>query len=77
MNTETSNPIPSDLAEIGYTNGECYDEDSGDHIGEIDLKDINGVETLPAQLSVFFNGYWYIFHAVSRYKEGEQNEKTT
>ena len=71
MNTETS----SDVAEIGYTNGECYDEDSGINIGEIDLKENStGIETLPAQLSVFFNGYWYIFHAVSRYKEGEQNE---
>mgnify|MGYP003403857338 FL=1 len=69
---ETNNNIE----DIGYSNGDLFDEDSGEYLGEIDVKDAhNGkeIDTLPAGISVFFNGYFYIFAIKGRYK-AEENE---
>lgn len=57
---ETNNEKP--LVETsGTENGDTYDEDSGDHIGFIDVGD-----SVPAQIAVVFNGYYYIFKIDSR-----------
>lgn len=69
----------SDLEDIGYNNGDCFDEDDGSYLGNLDLRDeveMKEKDTLPAKISVYFDGYFYIFQPVSRYKaqgEGEHN----
>jgi len=68
-----------EIANIDYTNGDLYDEDSGEHLGQIDVKDAHAskeIDTIPAKLSVFMNGYFYVFNMHARYKaEDESNEK--
>jgi ferric iron reductase protein FhuF len=62
--------------EIEYRNGDLFDEDSGEHLGTIDVKDAHDtkeVDTMPASLSVFMNGYFYVFTVQRRYKQGEDN----
>lgn len=56
--------------------GDCYDEDTGEYLGLLSNTQIEAgqhLATLPAQISVFYEGYWYIFKPQSRYKEGETN----
>lgn len=62
--------------QITYRNGDLYDEDNGEYLGTIDVKDAHDnkeVDTIPARLSLFMNGYFYVFTTQSRYKEGEDN----
>lgn len=46
--------------------GDTYDEDTGDFLGNLDLGIVEN--TLPAQIGIFHNGYWYIFKPQERYK---------
>lgn len=70
-----------DLEEIGYSCGDTFDEDDGGYLGNLDLRDavdMKEKETLPAKISIYFDGYFYVFQPVTRYKaqgEGEHNEE--
>jgi len=67
-----------DVADIGFTNGDLYDEDSGEHLGTFDVKDAHEgkeIDTIPASLSVYMNGYFYVYVIQRRYKEGEKDGK--
>jgi hypothetical protein len=73
INQELINAIKE---EEEYQNGDIYDEDLGEYLATIDLKgNEEKVETLPARLSLFMHGYWYIFTPVGRYKEEKDKEK--
>lgn len=55
-------------------NGDLYDEDTGEYLATIELTKeqnhptVGDAESIPASLSIFFNGYWYIYKIDSRYK---------
>lgn len=55
-------------------NGDLYDEDTGEYLATLEIAmDSQGVGkisdgSIPASLSIFFNGYWYIYKIDSRYK---------
>jgi hypothetical protein len=53
--------------------GDTYDEDTGDFLGRLTEGIEDDLTTLPAQVAVFFQGYWYIYKIDSRYKKGEEN----
>lgn len=48
--------------------GDLFDEDSGDSLGQIELDN----NTVPAKLSVFCNGYIYVYSITGRYKHEEE-----
>lgn len=59
------------------TDGDTYDEDTGRYLETLEI-----AEGLPAQISIFYQGYWYVFKPSSRYKheqvsltDAEQVEK--
>lgn len=58
------------------TNGDAYDEDEGTYLGQL-TNDVDTMCSLPAQISIFYEGYWYIFKPQSRYKEEKEGEKQT
>lgn len=60
--------------ESEFEQGDIYDEDEGRYLATVDLKGEDKVETLPARLSVFMHGYWYIFTPVGRYKHEEKKD---
>lgn len=49
--------------EAAMVNGDLFDEDSNDSLGQIEL--VNG--TLPAQLSIYLNGFLYVYKIDRRY----------
>lgn len=59
-------------------NGDLFDEDLGEHLATIDLFTVRkdgtaeNKESPPASLSLFFNGFWYVYKIDSRYKEEEE-----
>lgn len=48
------------------TIGDCYDDDTGDFLGN--LTDGNGepFATIPANITMFMGGYWYVYKMDSR-----------
>jgi len=67
-----------DIGDIDYKNGDLYDEDSGEHLGQIDVKDAHDgkeVDTIPAKLSMYMNGYFYVFNMHARYKAEDDNDQ--
>jgi hypothetical protein len=54
-----------------HDEGDLYDEDSGEFLGNVAPVD----KSLPAQLSYFHAGYWYIFKPDSRYKQQDLDEE--
>lgn len=52
--------------------GDAYDEDTGEYLATLNLT--NG---LPAQISVFHEGYWYVFKPNGRYKDEEVKKPIT
>lgn len=67
--------------EIGHQNGDLHDEDSGVYFGNLtwpsDSPDQEDKEMKlpPAKLSIYIDGYWYVYSMHARYKEGETNGK--
>lgn len=58
-----------------FDNGDIYDEDSGHYLATIDLKaEGDTIETLPAKVSIYMHGYWYIFTPIMRYKHEEKED---
>lgn len=58
-------------------NGDLFDEDTGEHLATIDLKSTakmieDDSQTIPASLSLFFNGFWYVYKIDSRYEEEKE-----
>lgn len=45
---------------IGYNDGDLYDEDTGDFIGNI-YEDSISEQTVPANFSLFIKGFWYMY----------------
>jgi hypothetical protein len=69
--------IDSIKPEEEHENGDLYDEDLGIYLATVDLKNDEKEITMPARLSLFIHGYWYIFTPVGRYKHEEKaNEET-
>lgn len=60
----TAERILDELDTDKLENGELFDENSGDLLAQIELDN----NTVPAQLSVFCNGYIYVFSITGRYK---------
>lgn len=58
------------------TTGDVWDEDSGEYLGTIDLTE-EGKQVLPAQLSVWFEGYFYIFKPQSKYKDESNSQENS
>lgn len=84
MTTGTSGTIPTVNQELidaikdakDFDNGDVYDEDTGKYLATIDLKaEGEVVETLPARVSIFMHGYWYIFSPIIRYKHEEKEDE--
>lgn len=44
-----------------FDNGAVYDEQTGDHLGEIETEGFFAVKTIPFKLSVFHDGMWHIY----------------
>lgn len=53
--------------------GDTYDEDTGEYLGQLTTGAARILTTLPVQISIFYEGYWYIFKPQSRYKEEKEN----
>lgn len=60
-------------------NGDLYDEDTGKFYATLDLKEKEPtleepliIETVPAKLVLFLNGFWYVYKMDSRYEEKEE-----
>lgn len=72
---------PGAVAQI--ENGDCYDEDTGIYLGQLTDTEtaaapaLQTLNSLPAQISIFYEGYWYIFKPQSKYKEEKEGEKQT
>lgn len=66
-NTEAEALIPEET-------GDVFDEDTGEFLGSIDLN-IQGKPVLPAQIAIFYEGYFYIFKPQSKYKSEEEKEE--
>jgi hypothetical protein len=70
-----------DVADIGFKNGDLHDEDTGeffcnlthisDKVEELDKE----MKLPPAKLSLYIDGWWYVYAIHGRYKEGEGNDK--
>lgn len=63
------------------SNGDCYDEDTGEYLGQLESGLIEGTvpmtgpdAAIPAQISMYFNGYYYVFKPTNRYKEEKTDE---
>lgn len=67
---EKLDPAPADEV-AAVENGDLYDEDSGEYIATIPLPD-----ELPAQLALFYRGYWYVFKPSHRYKDETPDPST-
>jgi hypothetical protein len=46
--------------------GDSYDEDSGEFLGNLTDGEGNELRSIPAQISIAMNGYWYLFKIVGR-----------
>lgn len=65
--------VKEDAAPNDYSNGDCYDEDTGEYLGSFELA---ATDPLPVQLSIMHNGFWYLFKVDSRTKhEPELSEE--
>lgn len=61
---------------IGFNNGDLHDEDSGDHLATIDVQGLTDkVPTPPAVMSLYIEGYWYVYAIKGRYKEGDNTDE--
>lgn len=64
--------VKEDAAPNDYSNGDCYDEDTGEYLGSFELnveeKEEDAKESLPVQISMFYDGYWYIYKPMERHK---------
>lgn len=58
------------------TNGDCYDEDTGEYLGQLESGLQEGTVTIdksiPVQISMYVNGYWYIFRPSHKCKYEEE-----
>lgn len=57
--------------------GDVFDEDTGEFLGtlNLDVEDAVSIKpVLPAQIALFYEGYFYIFKPQSKYKS-EEGEK--
>jgi hypothetical protein len=71
------------VEETKYTNGEIYDEDTGQQLGiladnlhEDNAEELTPIKTIPATLSVYLDGYWYEYKLDSRHKHEDTILKT-
>jgi hypothetical protein len=73
METPKQDSIHVNVEKPKYENGVIFDEDTGQHLGILadNLHDEENttlipIKTIPATLSVFLDGYWYIYKLDSR-----------
>jgi hypothetical protein len=71
------------VEETKYENGQIFDEDTGQQLGQLadNLYDevateLIPIQTIPATLSVFLNNSWYVYKLDSRYKHEDSIIKT-
>lgn len=50
-----------------HENGDLFDEDTGRYFDTLTLE-----EGLPASLGIYYNGYFYIFKPISRYRSDSE-----
>lgn len=59
---------PAPEGEVAATDkGDSYDEDMGTYLGTLSVG-----PDIPANISVFMEGHWYVYKMDRKYKEGEQ-----
>lgn len=64
-----------EIADIGFKNGDLHDEDSGEFFCNLTYDDAE-MKLPPAKLSIYIDGFWYVYNMHARYKEGEASEKS-
>lgn len=73
--------LMDEIAEIGHINGDLHDEDSGAFFANLKWpsdsanEEDKEMKLPPAKLSLYIDGYWYVYNMHARYKEGETNGK--
>lgn len=74
------NKLISDAGSDDPENGDLFNEDTGDYYGLLDLhvteptlEEPTPAEVVPAQMCLFFNGFWYIYKMDSMREEGEED----
>lgn len=83
MNTQGKETLHVNAEETSYENGQIFDEDSGQQLGQLaeNLYDETATElipikAIPANLSVYFNGHWYYYSMTGKAKHEDNVIKT-
>lgn len=59
-------------------NGDCFDEDTGIYYGRLTDDADNNIVAPPVNISIFVNGFTYVYSLTSRYQgvdNGDQSKK--
>lgn len=60
-----------------FSNGDIYDEDLGRYLATMELKvEGDAKESIPAKLSIYMDGYWYVYTPIARYKQEKEDAQS-
>lgn len=59
------------------SNGDTFDEDANTYLGQITEADDSMLKAPPVNISVFLNGYFYVYKMERRYEQEQESTEET